>query len=183
MKQRVGFGRSPALVIAALALLVAAGGTAYAASNLPPASIGARHLKKNAVGSPEVRNGTLLPVDFRAGQVGVGPPGQAGPPGAKGDKGDSAKMMFAVVNDNASVAHASGLISSIRVGPGHYRVTFNQIVTGCAYVASVGARGFHIGYAFVARTTELPQSVTVQTLNDVGGIQDRSFYLVVLCKP
>jgi len=40
---------SPALVVACLALLVALGGTGYAAFKLPAGSVGARQLKKNAV--------------------------------------------------------------------------------------------------------------------------------------
>jgi hypothetical protein len=97
----MGFSRrfraSPALVVATLALVLAAGGTAYAGvSALLPA---------NSVGSAAVINGSLKKVDVHAGQsprgarglrglrglaglVGVaGPAGPAGPAGAAGAAG------------------------------------------------------------------------------------------------
>lgn len=78
-----------ALAVACLALAIAMGGTGYAAFKLPKASVGAVHLKKDAVTSPKVKNGALLAVDFAKGQLPTGPPGQAGPTGPKGDKGDT----------------------------------------------------------------------------------------------
>jgi hypothetical protein len=76
-------------VTATLALIVALGGTSYAAINLPANSVGSRQLKKravtnsklraNAVTSGTVRNGSLRANDFKPGQIPAGP---AGPPGA-----------------------------------------------------------------------------------------------------
>jgi hypothetical protein len=61
---------SPALVVACVALLVALSGTSYAELlNVPFNSVGTAHLKKNAVISSKVRNGSLLAVDFRPGQL------------------------------------------------------------------------------------------------------------------
>jgi hypothetical protein len=104
--------------------------------------------------------------------------GQAGPQGPKGDKGDSARTLWAVVNQNGTISRSSGTTSSGRIGPGLYRVTFNQRVNGCAFGAVLGAA---VGYAFVAPTVAEFRAVTVRTLNDAGGIQDRPFHLVVLC--
>jgi hypothetical protein len=62
-------------LIAYLALFVALGGTSYAAVNLPPNSVGGKQLKKNAVTSKKVKNGSLLRVDFKgatAASVGDG---------------------------------------------------------------------------------------------------------------
>jgi hypothetical protein len=86
---------SPALVLAALALLVALGGTSYAAVALPNNSVGAAQIRAGAVASPEVRNGSLRTLDLapaarralkgQAGQQGrQGPKGDAGPPGLSG---------------------------------------------------------------------------------------------------
>jgi len=47
---------SPALVISLIALFVALGGTAYAATSLPNNSVGTKQLKKNAVTAPKIKN-------------------------------------------------------------------------------------------------------------------------------
>jgi len=75
-------------VTATLALIVALGGTSYAAIVLPANSVGSRQLKKravtnsklraNAVTSATVRNGSLRAKDFKAGQLPAGPAGPAG---------------------------------------------------------------------------------------------------------
>ena len=83
---------SPGTVIASLALLVALGGTSVAAVSItiPRASVGNPQLKNNAVTSNKVRNGSLLGVDFKTGQLPAGAPGpsgSAGPAGAQGSTG------------------------------------------------------------------------------------------------
>jgi hypothetical protein len=80
---------SPANVLSATALMVALGGTSYAAVALPNNSVGSPQIKTNAVKSSEiassavrsseVKDASLKLVDFAPGQI---------PAGAKGDKGD-----------------------------------------------------------------------------------------------
>ncbi len=75
-------------VTATLALIVALGGTSYAAIKLPSNSVGSKQIKKraithsklraNAVTSGIVRNGSLRAKDFKAGQLPAGPAGPAG---------------------------------------------------------------------------------------------------------
>jgi hypothetical protein len=77
-------GLTYANVIATLALFIALGGGAYAALKLPRNSVGPKQLKKNAVNSSKVKNGSLLPRDFKPGQL---PAGERGPQGPKGDTG------------------------------------------------------------------------------------------------
>jgi collagen triple helix repeat protein len=86
-------------VVAALALFIALGGVSWAAVSLPKASVGSRELKANAVGTRNVRDGSLLASDFKAGELlrarkgdpgpkgDTGPKGDAGPKGATGAKG------------------------------------------------------------------------------------------------
>jgi hypothetical protein len=63
---------SPALVIACLALVVALSGTSYAdVLKVPFNSVGPRQLRANAVVSSKVKNGSLLAIDFTAGQLGL----------------------------------------------------------------------------------------------------------------
>ncbi len=79
-------------ITATLALIVALGGTSYAAIKLPANSVGSTQLKKhavtnsklrvNAVTSATVRNGSLRAKDFKVGQLPTGAVGPAGPAGA-----------------------------------------------------------------------------------------------------
>lgn len=89
---------SPSMVVAFVALLVAMGGTGYAAIVLPANSVGAKQLKKgavkgkkiakNAVNSRKVKNRSLLAVDFKSGQLPAGPQGPQGPQGQQGPQGE-----------------------------------------------------------------------------------------------
>ena len=65
-----------AVVTSTLALMIALGGTSYAA-----VKIGTKQLKNNAVTSAKVKNGSLLSDDFKAGQTPAGPVGPVGPAG------------------------------------------------------------------------------------------------------
>jgi hypothetical protein len=89
---------SPAMLVAITALVVSLGGTSYAALTLAPASVGTKELKKNAVTSPKVKDGSLVVKDFSASQrrllqgprgpqAGTGPQGPAGPAGPGGPAG------------------------------------------------------------------------------------------------
>jgi len=76
-----------------LALVVALGGTSYAADALPKNSVGTLQLKNQAVTSLKVKDGALGLVDFAAAQRAQlqgaqGAQGAQGPKGDKGEKGD-----------------------------------------------------------------------------------------------
>lgn len=87
---------SYANVMATIAVFVALGGGAYAAT-LPRNSVGPAQLRANSVGasetavgsvaSPEVRDFSLLARDFRAGQLPAGAPGANGANGTNGTNG------------------------------------------------------------------------------------------------
>jgi hypothetical protein len=97
-RRTVGHGRY-ASVTATLALVVALGGTSYAAVALPNNSVGSNQIKRNGVASSDIRanavtaakvkDGSLLKTDFLAGQLPAGARGATGAPGTKGDKGDA----------------------------------------------------------------------------------------------
>jgi hypothetical protein len=79
---------SPGTVLGALALLVALGGTSYAAVGaLPRASVGTLQLQNGAVTSLKVANGGLRRIDFAPGVLIPGPAGAAGPQGPAGATG------------------------------------------------------------------------------------------------
>ena len=75
------------MVVALIALVVAIGGAGYAVVTLPRNSVGTAQLKNAAVTSKKVKNGSLMAVDFKAGQLPRGPRGYEGEIGATGATG------------------------------------------------------------------------------------------------
>lgn len=127
---------SPSMVVACLALGVALSGTAVAASvALAPNSVGTAQLKRNAVTSIKVRNGSLLRGDFKAGQLPAGPPGPtgpAGPAGAAGAAGPSDAYARFVPGPVAVPAAPTTLASLTIPQAGKYVVTAKAYVSGAA---------------------------------------------------
>jgi hypothetical protein len=95
--QRSRFRPSPALVVSIIALIVALGGTGYAATKLPTNSVGSAQLAKGAVRnadlaggavtSSKVRDGSLLVKDFKGGRLPAGARGAEGSAGPQGPQG------------------------------------------------------------------------------------------------
>jgi len=75
---------SYANVMATIAVFMALGGGAYAATQLPANSVTGRAIAKNAVTTAKVRNHSLLAADFKVGQL---PAGAQGPQGLQGPQG------------------------------------------------------------------------------------------------
>jgi hypothetical protein len=131
--------------IALLALFVALGGTSYAAMQLPAKSVGAKQLKRNAVTSVKVKNGSLKRADFAAGQLPAGAPGPqgapgpagpgglagpAGPPGPQGPAGPS--FVPEIIEDGATTASNSNSPKTITVDcePGTLAIGGHEVVPG-----------------------------------------------------
>ena len=83
MRPRLTFAN----VVACIALFVALGSGAYAATQLPKNSVGSKQIKKNAVNSAKVKDRSLQAVDFKEGQLPAGPQGPQGPKGDTGAAG------------------------------------------------------------------------------------------------
>lgn len=115
---------SPAMVVACIALVLALGGTGYAAIKLPKNSVGTPQIKKNAVTSAKVKDGSLTKSDFKAGSLPAGAkgdPGTKGDPGAKGetgakgdkgDKGDTGSLSI----PQATLASGQTLVGAFGLG-------------------------------------------------------------------
>lgn len=102
---------SPAMIVAMLALLVALGGTSYAAFKLPKNSVGTSQLKKNAVTGVKVKSHSLKANDFKANSLPAGPQGPAGPGGPKGDPGNTNTFTY------KRTAHPGETIAIATFGP------------------------------------------------------------------
>jgi hypothetical protein len=83
-------------VMSMTAVMIALGGTSYAAglarnsvgsTQIKTGSVGNSDLGASAVTSPKVKNGSLRAEDFAAGQMASGTKGDSGPKGATGDQG------------------------------------------------------------------------------------------------
>jgi hypothetical protein len=57
------------MAVALLALFVALGGTGYAASQLPPKSVGREQLRNGSVGNLHIRDGAITGSKLRGGVV------------------------------------------------------------------------------------------------------------------
>ncbi|MEP7223955.1 MAG: hypothetical protein ABI783_03225 [Actinomycetota bacterium] len=180
------------MVVASLALLVALTGTSVAAVSqlVPRNSVGTPQLKKDAVTSAKVKNNSLLSADFKLGQIPAGPAGPSGPTGAAGAAGPAGPAgvvtrLTAVANASGSLARSQGTTSAGRVGLGLYEVIFNQDVTGCTYVATIGnptaGAALPTGHAVVVPRSGNANGVGVATFDAAGTLADRPFHLIVVC--
>jgi hypothetical protein len=139
-------------VIATLALFIAIGGGAYAATRLPKNSVGRKQIKANAINASKVADRSLLSRDFKAGQLPAGargpqgiqgPKGDSCPPtdanckGPKGDTGAAAAKFFATVDDSGNIIRGTqGVMGHWQGSGGDYVVTFLSDVSNCVPLAS-----------------------------------------------
>jgi hypothetical protein len=175
-------------VTATIALIVALGGTSYAAVTLPAKSVGPNQLKANAVTSAKIKanavtsakigDGALLSTDFKAGQL------PAGPQGIQGPTGDPATRLWAVVDATGAIIRRSNTsITSSDSGTSRVNVNFAQNVSNCAWIATVGpGTGSPTpGDASVGNDSGSPNTVVVFTDLSGGGASDRAFHIAVFC--
>jgi hypothetical protein len=188
------FTPSPAMVIGCLALLLALGGTGYAASQALP---------RNSVTSVQVKDHSLLARDFKAGQIPrgpAGPAGAAGPAGPQGPAGpagsaSSTNVKWALVRPDGGIAAQSGGITLSSHTTGQYVLNFGSTVTGKPIMASGGFagdggstnRGETVAgpcgsgaEGITCATTNTNQGVQIETHNENGALADHSFYVTVI---
>lgn len=127
-------------VISTLCLFVLLGGGAYAAAkvSLPKHSVGPRQLQANAVRSRQVKDGSLLARDFRAGQLPAGaqgapgprgPQGQTGPTGPEGPIGPSDAFNVSLPDGPKDIASSPAYTTVIELplAPGSYVLNANVV--------------------------------------------------------
>ena len=131
MRRLLSSRPSPAMVVACIALIVALGGTGYAAIKLPRNSVGNKQLRANAVTSAKVRNGTLTAKDFQSSALKRGPRGPAGP------KGDSASGAGTRVGFASRDAQTGGGVIAMSTTPTDL-IGLSVPVGNVGYIASSG---------------------------------------------
>jgi hypothetical protein len=177
------------MVVASLALLLALGGTSFAAATaIAPHSVGTLQLKNFAVGTAQlktnavvggkVKNGTLSRLDFAPGQVPAGPQGPQGPQGpagSPGSPGPTGATGAAGVFDTTRFhikSFPSVNISSGDYGGGDYSCDSGQ---------SALSGGINSGYRFEVEFLMPVDRGTwrIRMYNDSGGSE--SFQPVLVC--
>jgi hypothetical protein len=131
-------------VAASLALFLALGGAAYAATQLPANSVGTGQLKREAVTAGKIAQKTRKQLRGDRGPTGPqGPQGKTGKTGAKGAAGakgatgtpgaDGTGPAFEVVTGAAKPVVAGGsAILAQNLGAGAYVVSANVVLEGTA---------------------------------------------------
>jgi hypothetical protein len=162
-------------VASTIALVLALGGTSYAAITLPRNSVGSEQVRSRAIKSRHVENGSLRLGDLGAGAQRAlrGKEGPAGPPAAK---------YFAAVGAGGTFIRGNATHGGHTVGgSGAYTVGFAQHVSGCAYSATLGTTDGSSTPAGRITVTDLNGIVGVQTYGPDGNPADLPFHLIVAC--
>src|SRR4051794_5933018 len=166
-------------VTATLALIVALGGTSYAAFTLPRDSVGAAQLRKGAVRSSEVKNSTLQAIDLsgKARRVLRGARGPAGPAGAQGPAGAAAPSYFEALRSSGQPAAGNATSEGHGTGIGTYFVGFSHSAAGCVYTATLGTTDTSTAPAGrIAVNTNADGTIGVQTYDPAGTPTDLPFH-------
>jgi hypothetical protein len=169
---------SPSLVISVVALIVALGGTGYAAVRVT-----GKQIKDSSITGRDVKNKSLTKKDFKGSVTGArGATGALGPKGDKGDKGDMGNApLWAVIASDGSKANGRGVVSSERLGLGQYDVIFSQDVSACALTATPGGPSTAFEQPFASPYNANANGVFVEIKNGAGDRTDRNFNLTVAC--
>jgi hypothetical protein len=164
---------SPAMVVAVIALIVALGGTAYAAGQINGGAI-----MKQSIGAGKLKHKTLTGYQINTNKLGVVPAAKR-----------ASNTYWAVVHNpgaagNATLARASDGGITATEGGGAVTVTFPVNVTGCADVAARNNAGTAVpdaGYAQTNTSAANPNAIEVHTHDKSGANEDADFHLIVVC--
>ena len=163
---------SPGLIVALIALVVALGGTAYAAQ------INGNSIMKHSIGGGKLKQKTLTGYQVNVNKLGTVPTAKR-----------ATNTLWAVVNNpsgagNASLARASDSTISVTEAGGAVIVIFPGNVSVCANVASRSNAGTTVptaGYAQTNISPANPNAIEVHTRDKNGGNEDADFHLIVVC--
>jgi hypothetical protein len=172
-------------ITATLALVVALGGTGYAAVSLPKHSVGSKQLKKDAVVSKKVKNNSLTGSDIDEATLGTIP--DAATLEGRSLRGIS---QWVLVNEAGSAIQQSGGITAVRLtmSSGRYRVSFPNDVSACGLNANAttetsasDSSPLRDTRVVVARSTTSGRDVQVQLWDHDGFGNPQAFFLTAQC--
>ncbi len=195
------FRPTPSFTLSMVALMVALGGTAYAATQ-----IHGKNIKNGTITGKKVKRGTLTTTKLSKstvaalrGQRGApGTPGAVGPGGPAGVAGEPATRLFASVDGGnpgdvtAPVLQTgSGVTNVVRLAgtsQGRYLVTFNRDVSRCVPVVSVTTVGASAtanrgvpGFGLAAPDATDPRNIFVRTSDTTSPDINKPFSVAVFC--
>jgi len=164
---------SASMLVAVIALIVALGGSAYAAQHINGGAI-----IKQTIGGGKLKKDTLTGFQINNNKLGT-------VPGAR----RATHTYWAVVNNptgagNAVLARASDTGITAGEGGGAVSVVFPQNISGCANVAGRNNAGTSVpgaGFAQTNTSPANPNAVEVRTRDDNGANADADFHLIVVC--
>ncbi|MCW3050037.1 MAG: hypothetical protein JWO74_4321 [Solirubrobacterales bacterium] len=172
---------SYANVTATLALVVALGGTSYAAFSLPRNSVGSAQIRNSSVRSTDIRNRTIRLTDL-ANSTRASLRGQQGVPGPQGPPGPAAVRYFAAVSANGQLVRGNATSSDhTNAGSGLYTIGFGASTSACAYSATLGTTDGNAAPAGRVTVRDDGGKVGVQTFDASGAAADLPFHLIVAC--
>jgi hypothetical protein len=146
---------TPSIVLASLALVVASGGSAYAATKIGSAeirdnSIRGVDIKNDEVRSSDVKNGTLRQQDFAPGTLTTGPrgaTGATGAPGAAGAQGPAGDSRWLLVDATGAIVAQSG-----------------GFTVASAYDANPGTPAGAVGNVYINANEDLSDNAVTSTI-------------------
>jgi hypothetical protein len=142
------FRPSPAMVVATIALLVALGGTGYAATVLPA----------NSVGTVQVIDNSLLKKDFKAGQLPVGKPGPAGPSDAYAQS----------ISGQITLPTSTTILATLQIPkPGSYLIWAKTDVSDTGSLDEAASCQLAAGNATDTSRTYLPKTGSSATISNL----------------
>jgi len=164
---------SPAMIVAILALVVALGGTAYAAGQINGNSI-----QKQSIGGGKLKRQTLTGYQINTKKLGTVPSAKR-----------ALDTLWAVVHNppgpgNAALVRASDPTISVAEAGGAVNVIFPGNVAVCSNVAGRNNASTTVppaGFAQTNSSAANPNAIEVHTRNAKGENEDADFHLIVVC--
>lgn len=162
---------------------------AKVAGVLSPGVITESMVADNAITAAKVKNGTLTDADIADNSISTFDLADNSVDSDEvldfGLSNEDVGVLFAQVNGDGTLASSSsGGVTSGRFIAGQYQVDFGRNVSGCAFVASIGAAGVggsNGGEIDVTDRSGNVEAVFVRTHNSAGTATDEPFQLVVVC--
>jgi hypothetical protein len=166
--------------MATIAVMIALGGTSYAALTLPRNSVGDRQIRAGAVRGSEVKNGSLSAKELSAGARNA-LRGTAGPAGSQGPAGHAATPYFAAVASTGERTAGNATSGGATGSPGNVVLGFDRSMVGCAVTATLGTTDATTTAAGRVTVNIVSGQIGVQTYGTDGSPTNLPFHVIAAC--